>query len=105
MDKKQTPNASETVNTAVKESQEVLQKMMEVPTQISDIVLKSGKQMQEASLEYFQNMERIQRQYVQEVGKVWSAMLPGENKVWDAQMQMLENSYEMFDRMMAVAKK
>jgi DNA polymerase III gamma/tau subunit len=105
MDKKQTASATETVDTAMKNGQEMLQKMFEVPNQISDIMIKSGKEMQEASMAHFQNMERIQRQYMQDVSKVWSAMLPGENKIWDAQMQMLENSYEMFDRMMAVGKK
>ncbi|PIQ28103.1 hypothetical protein COW36_05305 [bacterium (Candidatus Blackallbacteria) CG17_big_fil_post_rev_8_21_14_2_50_48_46] len=102
MEKKQTAN--ETVNTAVKQGEEMLQKMFEVPNQISDIMMKSGKQMQEASMEYFQSMERIQRQYIHDMGKVWGAMLPGENKIWETQMQVLENSYEMFDRMMAVAK-
>ena len=102
MEKKTT---QETVQTAAKQGEEMLQKMFEVPNQISDIMLKTGKEMQEASMAYFQSIERIQRQYLHDVGKVWGAMLPGEHKLWDAQMQMLENSYEMFDRMMAVAKK
>ncbi|HEY9843416.1 MAG TPA: hypothetical protein V6D23_23290 [Candidatus Obscuribacterales bacterium] len=78
---------------------------LEVPAQAMDIVLDTTRKVQEASLEYFRQVEKIQRDYWQGMTKLMGVALPGESNLWDAQVKLIENGFDMFDRMMAVGKK
>lgn len=84
---------------------EAMKRALDVPTQAFDILVDSSKKIQEASLDYFRQIEKIQREHWQDMTKVMSTVLPGESKLWEAQTKMIENSFDMMDRLMAVGKK
>jgi uncharacterized protein (DUF1800 family) len=87
------------------ETMEVLNKMMELPLQMNEMMLANAKKMQDATLDYFQAVEKIQRDYLKEANKVWGQMIPGENKIWEAQTKMVEQGFDVMDKMMAAVRK
>ena len=101
MSKTETKTQNETVNNM----EAIAKQWMEVPAQSAQLMMETSKKVQEISMDYFQQLERVQRDYLQSVSQMWSAALPGESRLWDAQSKMMENGFEMFDRMMAVSKK
>lgn len=86
-------------------NEELVQRWMEVPTQATQVMVETSKKMQEVSMDYFRQLEKIQRDHFQHMAQVWNTVLPGESRIWDAQIKMMESGFEMFDRMMATAKK
>ena len=85
--------------------QDMMKRMMEVPTQMTTVVLETARKTQEASLDYLRQVEKIQREYIQEVSSVWGQVLPGESNIWDAQNKMVETGFEMFNQMTSMGKK
>lgn len=98
-------NKKSTQKSEVKEmfnkQEEIMKKMMEVPTQAADLMVESTQKVQEASISYLRSLEQIQREYVKGMSSVVGTLLPGENKLWDAQVKAIEEGFNMFDRMLA----
>lgn len=99
-------------NTQVKENpflammdEEAVKRSMQMPSQAMDILFDASRKMQEASLDYFRQVEKIQRDYWQGMAKVMNVTLPGESNLWEMQTKMVENGFDMLDRMMSVGKK
>lgn len=101
MSTSETKMPNETVNAI----ESMFKQWMEVPAQSAKLMIETSKKAQEISIDYLQQMERVQRDYLQSAAQMWSTTLPGESRIWDAQSKMMENGFEMLDRMMAASKK
>lgn len=82
------------------EVKETMETWMKVPAQMGEMMMANMQATQKASLEYFKAVEKIQRETTKNVAELWSTMLPGENTMWKTQMDMVEKSFDMAERMM-----
>jgi len=106
MDHKKTSKETESkLNNPFMPDENLVGKMMEMPNQVTQIMLDTTRKSQEAAVAYVRQVEQIQRDHFQAMTQVWGAVLPGESKLWENQIKLVESGFELFDKMMSAGKK
>lgn len=90
-------NQAQQMNNEIKETMET---WMKVPVQMGEMMMANMQATQKASLEYFKAVEKIQRETTKNMAELWNGMVPGENMLWKSQMDMVEKSFDLAERMM-----
>ena len=91
-------NQAQQMNNEIKETMET---WMKVPVQMGEMMMANMQATQKASLEYFKAVEKIQRETTKNMAELWNTMIPGENQLWKSQMNMMQKSFDMAERMMS----
>lgn len=85
---------------SMNEVKETMDTWMKVPAQMGEMMMANMQATQKASLDYFKAVEKIQRETTKNMAELWNTMIPGENMLWKAQMDMVEKSFDLAERMM-----
>ncbi len=72
--------------------------ILELPVQLTEIMLGSIKKSGELTMNYMQELEKNQRDYVKSISETLNTVMPGESKLWEMQTGLMDQGMKMYDK-------